>query len=90
MKKILFISIILLGFGLAILSPVHNAKAQQLQPAQISTTKDTAETPEPPPGAIVFDMKYRSLSGNKDELRYNSYCGFGQRECETPFIKILI
>jgi len=42
-------------------------------------------TPEP----IVFDMKYRGLSGGKDELRYNSYSGYGSRENETPFIKEL-
>jgi hypothetical protein len=34
-------------------------------------------------------MKYRSLSGKKDELRYNSYWGFGGRENDTPFIKEL-
>ena len=42
-------------------------------------------TPEP----IVFDMKYRGLSGSKDELRYNSYFGYGSRENDTPFIKEL-
>lgn len=45
--------------------------------------------PEPSPGEIVFDMKYRGLSGGKDELRYNSYSGYGSRENETPFIKEL-
>lgn len=42
--------------------------------------------PEPPPGAIVFDMEYRGLSGKPDELRYNSYWGFGQSATDTPFI----
>jgi len=42
--------------------------------------------PEPPPGAIVFDMKYLGLSGEKDELRYNSYWGFGGNSKETPFL----
>jgi hypothetical protein len=41
---------------------------------------------EPAPGAIVFDMKYRGLSGAKDELRYNAYWGFGQSPTETPFL----
>lgn len=50
---------------------------------------DVVEFPEPAPGAIVFDMKYRGLSGDKDELRYNSYWGFGSRENETAFIKEL-
>ncbi|MEJ2702679.1 MAG: hypothetical protein P8Z79_09595 [Sedimentisphaerales bacterium] len=43
--------------------------------------------PEAAPGAIVFEMQYRGLSGAKDELRYNAYWGFGQREQETSFIK---
>jgi hypothetical protein len=38
------------------------------------------------PGAIVFDMEYRGLSGKPDELRYNSYWGFGQTATNTPFI----
>jgi len=50
---------------------------------------EVVEFPEPTPGAIVFDMKYRGLSGSKDDLRYNSYWGFGSRENETPFIKKL-
>lgn len=45
--------------------------------------------PESAPGAIVFDMKYRGLSGGKDELSYNTYWGYGGRENETPFIKSL-
>ena len=38
------------------------------------------------PGTIVFDMKYRGLSGAKDELRYNSYWGFGASKEKSPFI----
>jgi hypothetical protein len=30
-------------------------------------------------------MKYRGLSGEKDELRYNSYWGFGGGRNDTPF-----
>ncbi len=37
-----------------------------------------ADSPKPPPGASVFDMKYRGLGGKKDELSYNSFWGFGQ------------
>ena len=55
----------------------------------ITDEKIVEDIPEPPPGAIVFDMKYRGLSGGKDELRYNSYWGFGSRENDTPFIKKL-
>ena len=49
----------------------------------------TMNFPEPPEGAIVFDMRYRSLGGGEDELRYNSYWGFGGQERDTPFIKDL-
>ena len=48
------------------------------------------EFPEPAPGAIVFDMKYRGLNGSKDELRYNSYWGFGGMGAnKSPFIRQL-
>ena len=56
------------------------------------TTEETkvepvvTDFPEPPPGAIVFDMKYRGLSGRTGELRYNSYWAFGQSATETPFL----
>lgn len=89
MKKALLIIIILFIFGLTIFSPVRSAKAQEPQPVQKSMTNETAKTPESPPDAIVFDMKYRTLSGEKDELRYNSYWGFGGPEGDTPFIKEL-
>lgn len=64
---------------------------QQPEPAEteIEAEQEVVDFPEPPAGAIVFDMKYRGLSGAKDELRYNSFWGFGQRENETPFIKDL-
>jgi hypothetical protein len=80
MKKAFLIITILFGFGMVILSPASSTKAQEAQPAQMSET---------PPDAIVFDMQYRSLRGEKDELRYNSYWGFGGRESDTPFIKEL-
>ncbi len=57
--------------------------------AETGVEGEVVEFPEPAPGAIVFDMKYRGLSGGKDELRYNSYSGYGSRENETPFIKEL-
>lgn len=60
--------------------------AQPLAPAEDGAAHDVADFPEPSPGAIVFDMKYRGLSGGKDELRYSSYWGFGQREEQTPFL----
>ncbi|UCF15397.1 MAG: hypothetical protein JSW59_18485 [Phycisphaerales bacterium] len=65
----------------------QDAQAQPASPAQNETQQNIADFPEPPPGAIVFDMKYRGLSGEKDELRYNSYWGYGQREKKTPFIE---
>ncbi|MCP4611833.1 MAG: hypothetical protein GY845_24285 [Planctomycetes bacterium] len=57
--------------------------------AEIGVEGDVEEFPGPAPGAIVFDMKYRGLSGDKDDLRYNSYWGFGSHGNETRFIKEL-
>ena len=65
---------------------------QQPEPteAEIETEQEIVDFSEPPAGAIVFDMKYRGLSGGKDELRYNSYWGFGgSGENESQFIKTL-
>jgi hypothetical protein len=36
-----------------------------------------ARSEEPLPGAIVFALKYRGLNAGPNELRYNSYWGFG-------------
>ncbi len=55
-------------------------------PEETKVEPVVTDFPEPPPGAIVFDMKYRGLSGKVDELRYNSYWGFGQSATETPFL----
>jgi hypothetical protein len=59
--------------------------------AAIDTEVDpnTMNFPEPPEGAIVFNMAYCGLDGGEDELRYNSYWGFGGQEKDTPFIKAL-
>lgn len=57
--------------------------------AETKVEREVVAFPEPPAGAIVFDMNYHGLSGRKDELRYNSYSGYGSRENETPFIKEL-
>lgn len=65
---------------------------QQPEPAktQIEAEQEVVDFPEPPAGAIVFDMKYRGLSGAKDELRYNSYWGFGSSGGnESQFTKTL-
>ncbi len=57
--------------------------------AETGVEGEVVEFSEPAPGAIVFDMKYRGLSGIKDELRHNSYVSYGGRENDTPFIKEL-
>ncbi|HEC04330.1 MAG TPA: hypothetical protein ENI81_12420 [Phycisphaerales bacterium] len=62
--------------------PAEPSSPVEHQPSDIA-----ADLAEPPPGAIVFDMKYRGLSGEKDELRYNSYWGLGQSVVtDTAFI----
>lgn len=50
--------------------------------------EQVSDFPSVPAGAIVFDLKYRGLSGSEDELRYNSSWGFGSRgDDESPFIE---
>ncbi|MBN1805617.1 MAG: hypothetical protein JW837_10230 [Sedimentisphaerales bacterium] len=62
---------------------------QKWMESDIERQAELMEFPAPAPGAIVFDMKYRGLSGEKDELRYNSYWGYGGGDNETPFIRDL-
>ena len=57
-----------------------------LRKPEVETKPEATNFPEPPPGAIVFDMEYHGLSDKPDELRYNSYWGFGQSPAETPFL----
>ncbi|MHC4751640.1 MAG: hypothetical protein ACYTFW_17425, partial [Planctomycetota bacterium] len=77
MKKFL-IGFLLLACALVLIFLLlQRPKTQQPQTTEIEVVQEAMDFPEPPPGAIVFDMKYRSLSGGKDELRYNSYWGFG-------------
>ena len=92
MKKSL-IGFFILGVVLLVICLLmQNSMTQQQQVAKQPEAIDTEAgrevtvSLEPPPGAIVFDLKYRGLSGEKDELRYNSYWGFGQRTNETPFL----
>lgn len=92
MKKFLIGFVILACALVATFLIMQSSTTQQQQAAQQPTAKDTetgrvvTDFPEPPPGAIVFDMKYRSLSGGKDELRYNSYWAYGRNSTETPFL----
>ena len=92
MKKFLIGFLILGGVLLAIFFLMQSSRTQQQQAAQQPAVTETeagrevTDFPEPPPGAIVFDMKYRSLSGSKDDLRYNSYWGYGGNSKETPFL----
>lgn len=44
--------------------------------------------PEPPAGAIVFDLKYRPETGAQDDLQYHSFWGFGgSDDPKDPFIQ---
>lgn len=92
MKKFL-VGFLILGcaiLAIFLLMQISRPQQQQIarQPETIDTKTDRESSvfPEPPPGAIVFDLKYRSLSGEKDELRYNSYWGFGGGANDTPFL----
>ena len=63
---------------------------QQPEPTETEADQEVVDFPEPPPGAIVFDMKYRGLGGGPDELRYNSFWGFGSSgESGSTFIEAL-
>jgi len=90
MKKIIVGLLILFVVILAVFLLMQSSETQQQQVAQQAAPTETEPEamvfPEPPPGAIVFDMKYRGLSGEKDELRYNSFWGFGGGAHDTPFI----
>ena len=63
--------------------------AQQPAPSETEIDQEVTAFPEPPPGAIIFDMKYRGLSVEKNELRYNSYWSFGGGANDTPFLSDL-
>jgi hypothetical protein len=76
MKKLLIGLVILVAFLVGVFCLLNIVKTRPQESQSL-----------PAPGAVVFDMTYRGLSGAKDELRYNSYWGFGQRGNETPFIK---
>lgn len=92
MKKLLTVLLILGAVLLAIFLLMQISKPQQQQVAhqpestETKPDRDSTVFPEPLPGAFVFDMKYRGLSGEKDELRYNSYWGFGGDAKDTPFL----
>jgi len=63
---------------------------QQPEPTETEADQEVVDFPEPPPGAIVFDMKYRGLGGGPDQLRYNSFWGFGSSgESGSTFIEAL-
>jgi hypothetical protein len=80
MKKYLIPAVILVVIVAAVITLLSRTPEGKVQPV-------VTDFPEPAPGAIVFDMKYRGLSGAKDELRVNAYSKFGQNGKDTPFIK---
>ena len=77
-----FIAVVIVG---AVLTAVFILRSRAPE-TKVEVEPVVTDFPEPPPGAFVFDMKYRSLSGEKDELRYNSFWGFGGRTKDTPFL----
>jgi len=90
MRKFL-IGFLILGcviLAIFLLMQLSRPQQQQVaqQPAPTETEPEAMPFPEPPPGAVIFDLKYRGLSGEKDELRYNSFWGFGGGANDTPFL----
>ncbi|MHC4122507.1 MAG: hypothetical protein ACYSSI_02955 [Planctomycetota bacterium] len=94
--KVLIGLLILSAIVAAIFNSRQRSKFQQKglpqEPtaAETGTGQKTIDISELPAGAIVFDMKYHGLSGKPNELRYNSYYGFGGPSGEDScFIKAL-
>jgi hypothetical protein len=56
-------------------------------PAQPAVETAT-DTPEPSPGAVVFELKYHGFDTPDDPLSYRSYWGFGgPAESNDPFVR---
>ncbi len=67
---------------------ISHQQPQSTEPAAPeSQVSPAVETIPESSDLITFDMKYVGLNGGKDELRYNSYWGFGGQEKNTPFIE---
>ena len=82
MKKLLIGLVILVVFVVGVFYLLKSLKPEQQQVSQPPAPTQTADEE-----VVVFEMKYLGLSGAKDEIRYNAFWGFGEREEETPFIK---
>lgn len=87
MKK--FIAGVFVGFVCgALVCALFYPAGEPESEGQVEVSAVAEDFPAVPEGAIVFDLTYRGLSGAKDELRYNSYWGFGSRsDGESPFIR---
>ena len=79
----------LAGIGL-LLSPAFDLPPLVAAAAAADREVDGAESRELPADAIVFPLKYRGLSGAKNELRYNSYWGFGGDESKANAFAIAV
>lgn len=82
------LAVLLIVGGVLIASfylPQDSKAKQQANIYQPSTPSAVLGTGSEP---VVFEMKYRGLSGGKDEMRYNSFSGYGYSIAEeTNFIK---
>ena len=94
MKRLLIGFLVVACLAIGTLAVMQSSDTQPKEvcqppaPVEPEVGHEVADSPEPAPGAIVFDMKYRGLGGGKDELRYNSYWGFGMSvKTDTTFIK---
>jgi len=85
---------LLLGLGLCGCADQQEAVEAPNLPAaeavELATiTPDAGAFPPAEPDQIVFDLRYRGLSGKKDPLFQNSYYGYGGRSEDTPFVEDL-
>ncbi len=82
MNRLLILPAVSTVLALVLLGPVPSTRASG--PPAVAAVG----TPQPPPGAAVFEMKYRGLSTPDDPLSYHSFWGFGGPGGEDdPFIQ---
>jgi len=95
-KILLVVCVVAIAFAVLALLVMRNGgrllaqESVTLSPAPpaLADSGPAPALPEPPPGAIVFDLKYRPETGAKDDIQYYSYWGFGGSHVPNePFLQ---
>jgi len=88
MKRLLPILVALAILIVVVLVLLRNSPPPpSAEPAPASQTQAAEEPWEIGPDAVVFDLKYRPLTGLDDPLSYRAFWGFGGREDDDPFVR---